>query len=242
MGDLLQQTSNLWLSAGAAAAMLSGAAWAVRGRASQVFAPSVWRGPSTRRAIALTFDDGPSERTPELLALLAEYGAAATFFQCGHNAERLPEVARAVSRAGHAIGNHTFSHPALWLRSAAFIEDEVGRAQRALTAVHGAAPRLFRAPYGVRWPGLAAAKRRNGLTGVMWSTIGRDWVAPAGEIAQRLERGTRPGAIFCLHDGRVLTPEPDLRPLLAALRMAMPRWRDEGLACVTVPALFDGKL
>ncbi|MBM3792859.1 MAG: polysaccharide deacetylase family protein [Acidobacteria bacterium] len=218
------------------------AAWAVRGRSSQVFAPSVWRGPSSRRAVALTFDDGPSERTPELLELLARHGAAATFFQCGQNAARLPDLARAVARAGHAIGNHTYSHPGLWLRSAAFIDDEVGRAQRALTEIHSVAPHLFRAPYGVRWPGLAAAQRNHGLTSVMWSTMGRDWMAPAEEIARRLDRGTRPGAIFCLHDGRVLTPNPDLAPLLAALRTALPRWRDAGYEFLTVPALLWGKL
>ncbi len=222
-----------------AAAAAGCAAWAVRGRSSQVFAPSVWRGPAARRAIALTFDDGPSERTPELLELLAQYGAAATFFQCGHNAERLPEIARAVSRAGHAIGNHTYSHPPLWLRSRAFIEDEVGRAQRALTGIHGAAPRLFRAPYGVRWPGLAAAQQRHALTGVMWSTMGRDWVAPAAQIARRLARGTRPGAVFCLHDGRALSPNPDLHAMLSALETALPRWREGGYEFLTVPALFE---
>src|SRR5438270_617947 len=46
-------------------------AWAVRGRASSVFAPSVWRGPGERRVLALTFDDGPSEGTPEILEILA---------------------------------------------------------------------------------------------------------------------------------------------------------------------------
>ena len=70
-------------------------AWAVRGRSSQVFGKSVWRGPRDRRSIALTFDDGPSESTPQILDILARHGARATFFQCGANVERIPAVARA---------------------------------------------------------------------------------------------------------------------------------------------------
>src|SRR5437773_10668930 len=88
----------------AASAFMS---WAVRGRASSVFGPSVWRGPRDRRVLALTFDDGPSESTPEILEILAHYRVPATFFQCGANVARLPAIARAVGAAGHTIGNHS---------------------------------------------------------------------------------------------------------------------------------------
>lgn len=211
-----------------AAAFVASAAWATRSRSASVFGSSYWRGPSTGRAIALTFDDGPSESTPEILALLDRYGARATFFQCGANVERLPEIARKVSRAGHEIGNHTYSHPRLWLRSPAFIEDEIARAQHALGAIHGEAPRLFRAPYGVRWPGLGAAQRRHRLTGVMWTTIGRDWIAAPQVVADRLVRGASPGAIFCLHDGRELQVRPDISATVQALEIALPLLRDRG--------------
>ena len=123
-------------------AMAAGlAAWAVRGRSSTVFGPSVWRGDRSQRAIALTFDDGPSESTPRLLELLERHGARATFFQCGSNAERLPRLAREVSDAGHEIGNHTHSHQPLWLRAPSAVIDELTLAQFVLTEVHGAAPR-----------------------------------------------------------------------------------------------------
>ena len=100
-------------------------AWAVRGRASSVFAPSVWRGPGERRVLALTFDDGPSEGTPEILEILARYRAPATFFQCGANVERLPAVARAVAQAGHEIGNHSHTHPMFCLRTPSAIEEDL---------------------------------------------------------------------------------------------------------------------
>src|SRR5437868_1772723 len=98
------------LSIAAAATFM---AWAVRGRSSAVFAPSVWRGPGTRRAIALTFDDGPSESTPAILEILAQYKAPATFFLCGANVDRLPAIAREIAAAGNEIGNHSYLHPYL---------------------------------------------------------------------------------------------------------------------------------
>ena len=107
-------------------------AWAVRGRSASVFGRSVWRGPRDRRALALTFDDGPSEGTPEILEILAEHGVPATFFQCGANVDRLPEIAREVAARGHEIGNHSYSHPYLFLRSPGAIENEVRRAQETI--------------------------------------------------------------------------------------------------------------
>lgn len=236
----------MWGGAFGLAAVAAGggvAAWAVRGRSSSVFAPSVWRGPASRPALAITFDDGPSESTGAVLELLEEFSARATFFQCGANAERLPEAARRVSQAGHEIGNHTYSHARLWLRPPRFIEDEVGRAQQLLTSVHadnigGGSPRWFRAPYGVRWPGLGAAQLRHGLTGVMWTTIGRDWAADADTIAARLLRGAGPGAILCLHDGRELQARPDIRPTVDALRRLLPVLRERRLAAVTLSELL----
>ncbi|MDZ4799529.1 MAG: polysaccharide deacetylase family protein, partial [Bryobacteraceae bacterium] len=185
----------------AAAATAGWMAWAVRGRASTVFAPSIWHGPAVRE-LALTFDDGPSESTPQLLNVLARHSVRATFFQCGMHARRLPAVAREVVDAGHEIGNHTENHAPLWLRSTGFLRDEIGRAQHSIAEATGMAPRLFRAPYGVRWPGLGGIQREFGLTGVMWTVIGNDWSLPAGAVATRVGNGARPGAIVCLHDGR----------------------------------------
>src|SRR5512132_1578461 len=77
-----------------AGAVVGSAAWAIFGRSSSVFGPSVWRGPKDRREIALTFDDGPSPSTPELLRVFDDYKVRATFFQCGMHVRRFPEIAR----------------------------------------------------------------------------------------------------------------------------------------------------
>ena len=222
------------LGALALAAAGGGAAWAVRGRSSQVLAPSVWHGGRTRRAVALTFDDGPSAGTADILEALGETGARATFFQCGLNLERYPEWAKAVSAAGHEVGNHTWSHRRLDFASRAVMREEVGRTQRLLTEVHGRAPRWFRAPFGVRWIGLGEVQREFGLTGAMWTCMGRDWKLPAGAIVKRVLGAVENGAIVCLHDGRGVTPAPDVGETVAAVRRITRELRDEGWEMVSL--------
>lgn len=225
------------VAAGVAAASAA-LAYGVRAPRSSWVAPSVWRGPAESGAIALTFDDGPSESTLKLLDLLDYYRAKATFFQCGANAARLPAVARAVVDAGHEVGNHTDSHPFLHLKNRKFIRMEIATAQRRIADASGATPRLFRAPYGVRWFGLGSVQKELGLTGVTWSVIGLDWKWPADRVADRLLARTRPGAIVCLHDGRKLSPNPDISVTLEALRRALPLWIDSGLQVRTVSQLL----
>ncbi len=216
-------------------------AWAVRGRASSVFAPSIWQGPRDRRAIALTFDDGPSESTSEILDILARHNAAATFFQCGANVERLPSVARAVADAGHEIGNHSHTHPYLFLRSPRAIAEDLARAQETIVAHTAFRPVWLRVPYGVRWPGLRAAQQRLQLTGVMWTAIGYDWSSTAEEVVARMSRNAGNGAIFCLHDGRELRAKPDVRVTIEAVRRLVPMLLDQGYKLETVSRLLCPK-
>jgi len=218
------------LVTGAAAAM----AWAVRVPSCTWLAPSHHRGVRTRRAIALTFDDGPGESTPMLLDLLAKHDVRATFFQCGVNVRRLPEVARQVAADGHCIGNHTVSHRRLSLRSAEFIYSEMAEAQTIIADVTGCEPRYFRPPYGVRWFGLRSAQRRLRLTSVLWSTIGKDWKWPTEAVASRLVAGAANGAIFCLHDGRTLQERPNIDNTLEAVARVIPMLRDQGFHFETV--------
>lgn len=213
-------------------------AYAVRGRSSTLLAPSIYKGPSTRRAIALTFDDGPSESTPALLEILAKFNAPATFFQCGMHVRRLPAIARAIAQAGHEIGNHTESHAALWLRAPDFIARELTLAQQIIVETAGVSPRLFRAPYGARWFGLRSAQARLGLLGVMWTAIARDWVLPSARISARLLSAAANGAIFCLHDGRERQIDPDIRQTIGALEELLPRLRDQGFQFSTVSQLL----
>jgi peptidoglycan/xylan/chitin deacetylase (PgdA/CDA1 family) len=172
------------------------------------------------------------------LNVLERFGVSATFFQCGMHVRRLPAIARAVISGGHEIGNHTDTHPRLYLQRAAFIRQELDHAQESILEATGVVPTLFRAPYGVRWFGLREAQAQLGLLGVMWTTLGRDWTLPPEAIARRLLSGARNGAIFCLHDGREAQQKPDIRATIEAVREILPRLLDRGFTFQTVSQLL----
>lgn len=220
--------------AAAAAGAAGFAGYAVRGRSSAVFGPSVYHGDRSRPALALTFDDGPSESTPALLEILREQQVRATFFMCGRNVRRFPNIAREVHEQGHEIGNHTDSHPYLNFKPAEFIYRELALAQESIHVHTGVTPVFFRAPYGVRWFGLQRAQERLRLTGVMWTVIGRDWALPAGAIFKRIVRRVSNGGILCLHDGRATEAHPDVRPMLDAVERTIPALKERGFQFQTL--------
>jgi peptidoglycan/xylan/chitin deacetylase (PgdA/CDA1 family) len=213
--------------------------YAVRARSAGILAPSIHRGDPDKKQIALTFDDGPTLSTPALLEVLAEHGVKATFFMCGRNVRRFPEIARDVVMAGHDLGNHTESHSYLHFRSSEEIYRELAMAQQSIRTVTGCRPRWFRPPYGVRWFGLRGAQRRLGLTGVTWTVIGRDWKWSSTRIARLLLSRVQNGAIFCLHDGRGTAPAPDIRATIEAVEAVLPQLKAEGYEFVTLTEMLS---
>lgn len=214
--------------------MSAAAAYGSVAKSSQLFGPSVFRGPGRRKSIALTFDDGPSEGTSQLLEYLDSEGIKATFFQCGKNVQRLPHIAGDVVAAGHEIGNHTYSHPHLPFKSREFIQREFTTAQNVIVEETGITPMLLRAPYGCRWMGMREVQERLALLGVMWTVIGHDWRLPAHEIIKYVSSKVSPGGIVCLHDGRAVDVKPDISQTIKAVREIVPRLRDQGYRFETV--------
>jgi len=129
----------------------------------------------------------------------------------------------------------------LAFRSPGFIEAELSRAQQSIAEAAGTEPKLFRAPYGVRWFGLRQAQAKLGLQGVMWSVIGRDWRLNGSMVASRLVQGAKKGAIFCLHDGRGIEASPDIRSTLEAMCLAVPKLVDLGFRFEKVSDLLCPK-
>ncbi|MDQ3907533.1 MAG: polysaccharide deacetylase family protein, partial [Acidobacteriota bacterium] len=194
--------------AGASAAVALGAgAWAAVYYAtyavrSQLLGETVWRGDAGRNAVALTFDDGPSQDTVAILDLLRERDLKATFFMIGEAVERLPRVARRVAEEGHELGNHSYSHPIYLFRSAAETARQLERAQVVIERATGVRPLLARPPCGVRTRAYFRAARRLGLRTVQWDSTGHDWTrAGARDIAARVLEEARAGSIILLHDG-----------------------------------------
>jgi peptidoglycan/xylan/chitin deacetylase (PgdA/CDA1 family) len=165
--------------------------------------------PAARQSgyVALTFDDGPTENTPDLLRALRAACARATLFNVGAHAAHHPDLVHAQRRAGMWIGNHSYTHPHLTGLGEPAAFEEIARAQRVLRQINGRAPLLFRPPYGETDAGVSAAAARLGLREVLWTVDTRDWAgASTAEIVAAAET-VQPGGIVLMHDGYRTTVE-----------------------------------
>ncbi len=153
--------------------------------------------------LALTFDDGPSPLyTPRVLAVLARHGVQATFFMLGSNVVKYPDTVRQVVAAGHALGNHSWSHPNLGTLGPAQVRDQIRRTQDAIGRIAGRRPVLFRAPGGHFAPAAMAECAALGLRPISWSVDPEDWSNPGSRrIADRVLADARTGSIVLNHDG-----------------------------------------
>jgi peptidoglycan/xylan/chitin deacetylase (PgdA/CDA1 family) len=227
--------------AGIAAAAFAGAgafAWGAFAPWSQLFGRTI-RFTNDRSAVALTFDDGPNPSvTPALLDLLDDHGAKATFFLIGRYAAAEPGLVRELAGRGHAIGNHTHTHPNLAFLSPAALQAQLQQCDEAIANIVGRPSLWMRPPFGARSPILNSIVRRRGGAGVvMWSKWGRDWAPqPSGRVIQRLAR-VEGGDILLLHDGDHRVARGDRRHTVEALAHWLPRWKNAGLRFVTLDGL-----
>ena len=173
-----------------------------------------------RNEIALTIDDGPDPVvTPQVLDILDQYQAKATFFCIGDKALKYPDICREIVHRGHAIENHSQRH---WhtfsLLGLAGFKRELEAAQNTLSTITGQTPRFFRAPAGLRNPFLEPVLAKLGLRLVSWSVRAFDTrVGNADKVKNKLISGLKPGAILLLHDGNAARTSDNVPVLLAAL-------------------------
>ncbi|KAF9403936.1 chitin deacetylase, partial [Podila epigama] len=96
----------------------------------------------------LTFDDGPTPATPDLLKFLDEQKVKATFFLVGGNVIQYPELVKAEAAAGHHLASHTWSHHALTTLTNEQIVAEIKWTEKAIFDATGLKVRYMRPPYG----------------------------------------------------------------------------------------------
>ncbi|MFE7780873.1 polysaccharide deacetylase family protein [Streptomyces nigrescens] len=178
-----------------------------------------------RREIFLTFDDGPHPaHTPEILRILRRHDTRATFFVIGENALEFPDLLRALADDGHAVANHTWTHPQLTTLPPGLVRSELGRTSDLIEDVLGAAPDLARAPYGDWDETSLSICNALGMSPVGWAVDSQDWTVPGAEtIAYTVLDEMHPGAIVLSHDGG-----GERSQTVEALDWYLPRLLDDG--------------
>ncbi len=170
---------------------------------SGFFIRSHWRGDSGKKSIALTFDDGPMQAfTPQLLDLLKKEQVPALFFLIGKNIAGNEALVKRMVAEGHTLGNHSYSHT-YWfsLNKADTILQDLQQCDDEIERVTGKKPRLFRPPYGVTNPMVAAAVKKGNYQSIGWSIRTYDTNAKSAEqLLQKSLKNLRNGDIILFHD------------------------------------------
>jgi peptidoglycan/xylan/chitin deacetylase (PgdA/CDA1 family) len=211
-------------------------AWGAFERNSPLFGRVQRRLPGDDRVVALTFDDGPNpEATPAVLDALGAEDVGATFFVLGRHADRWPAIVQRAAAEGHVVGNHGYHHRKLVWRSPSYVRDDIVLGAAAIERSGAARPRLFRPPHGQRNPWVSKIARTEGQRTVGWTLGVWDTALPGPEvIAERVVRGTRPGAIVLLHDGDGYDPTGDRMQTARALPRLIRGLRDRGYSFATL--------
>jgi peptidoglycan/xylan/chitin deacetylase (PgdA/CDA1 family) len=189
---------------------------------------------SSKKHVALTFDDGPNPiYTEKVLKLLAEYDAKATFFCIGKHIKKHPDMLKSISNGGHVIGNHSYSHSTTidFNNKGAWIE-EITKTDAAIERVIGYKPKLFRPPYGVTTPHLSSALSITSHKNIGWNIRTYDTAIKNEKvILKRITTRLKPGSIILLHDKHAHII-PVLEQLLNYLKI-------NGFTMVTINELLD---
>ena len=199
------------------------------------YTPFVALGTRRRRAIALTFDDGPSPYTPAILRVLTRMRVPATFFVVGQQLRYFSGAVRAELRQGFDVADHTQNHAWLARLGARAQFAQIQGAASALRRLGAPLPRLFRPPYGAYNHQTLATLHRLRMLMVLWSIDPGDWRRPGTRsIVGNVLSNSKPGAIVIMHDGG-----GDRSQTVAALPAIIRGLRRRHYALVSVPTLLS---
>ena len=177
----------------------TGGYFLMNSRTYQLAGRLVDRVDTDEKVVALTLDDGPSERAPEVLALLATAGIPATFYLNGRDLAARPDLGRAIVAAGHEIGNHTYTHRRMVLVSPETVADEVEGTDSQIRAAGYQGDITFRPPYGKKLWALPNYLADHNRTTVTWDVEPEDGNTSTQDLVAAAVDQVRPGSIILLH-------------------------------------------
>ncbi|MEN9604930.1 MAG: hypothetical protein RJB39_615 [Candidatus Parcubacteria bacterium] len=188
------------------------------------------------KVVTLTFDDGPVPATKDIIDMLDSVGVKATFFALGDETSRRPEILRYAYDHGHAIGNHSWSHPhVLGFRNRDYIERQIDKAEDAIKSATNAEVTFFRTPFGESSPYLNWILAGKGMIGVHWTLALRDWRKDSSkEQIADLFAHIEKSEVVLLHDRVYADPEK-----LETLKQSILDLKARGFRFITVPELYQ---
>ncbi|HEY1701448.1 MAG TPA: polysaccharide deacetylase family protein [Trebonia sp.] len=240
--SILPESSRLPVIGAAAVAAAAAAGtsyWLGMSSYSQAFGYFPYRGATSEKKIALTFDDGPNEPyTSQLANLLRDRGVRATFFQVGRAVLEYPEVTARLASDGHLIGNHGFTHEFPTYLSRRTLVPDVRKGMEALATV-GIRPALYRPPWLMRIPSLNAVLKDEGLQAISGEFChALEVFQPSAElIAKGVLAKACPGSIIIFHDGWD-GKGANRASTVAAARIVVDQLAEEGYSFVTVDEML----
>lgn len=189
------------------------------------------------KQVALTFDDGPDQMiTPKILKVLKEHDIKATFFILGNRAKANPDLVKRIAEDGHAIGNHSWSHPNFDDISMDEALKEIEDTQEVLEDAIGYRTSLFRPPYGALSENKLDQIHQMNLAVVNWTVDTMDWSGNSSEeILKLVHEQLNPGGIVLQHTANGTN---HLANTIEALKQMIPELKAEGYSFVTVPKLL----
>ena len=212
--------------------LLAGLFQVTKLRTFQLFGALTYHAETEEKVIALTFDDGPTKNVDQLLPLLDEYNAKATFFLIGNEIEKHPEEAKKLFDAGHQIGNHTYSHKRMVLKSPSFIKEEVEKTDELIRSIGYTEEIDFRPPYGKKFIGLPYYLNKHNKETIMWSLDPETYYTSVNEKISYVLENIEPGSIILLHPMYDQTGET-----LQVVETILKELTNEGYRFVTVDEL-----
>jgi peptidoglycan-N-acetylglucosamine deacetylase len=169
---------------------------------SNYFVKTYWKSKTSDKKIVITFDDGPTPITVEVLDILKKYNAKATFFCVGKQIEKHPEIFKKIIAEGHLIGNHSYAHDkGIGFFSTQKVVQEIQKNDSVIEKYLGRKTQLFRPPFGVTNPRFARAIKQTGHFVIGWDNRSLDTVIDdENKILKRIAEKINPGGIVLLHD------------------------------------------